>query len=138
MSSVLFMSALEDEANGDIAFGSDSFKAMLVGAGYAADKFRHARRDDVSNEITGGGYTAGGKAISVSIVRDAVNNSIDVTLGGANWTDSTITARGAVYYKSRGGAAFADELVAYIDFGSNIASTSGLFILNPSTIRFQN
>jgi hypothetical protein len=43
-----------------------------------------------------------------------------------------------VYYKSRGGASSADELVAYIDFGADITSTAGTWSLSASTLRIQN
>jgi hypothetical protein len=45
-----------------------------------------------------------------------------------------LTARKAVYYKSRGGASSADELVAVDDFGSDVTTTAGTFTLNASTL----
>jgi hypothetical protein len=47
---------------------------------------------------------------------------------------STITARKAVWYKSRGGASSADELVAVNDFGSDVISSSGTLTLPAATI----
>jgi hypothetical protein len=43
-----------------------------------------------------------------------------------------------VYYKSRGGAASADELIAVIEFTGDVSSISGDFTLTASTLRFQN
>ena len=66
------------------------------------------------------------------------NDRIEISLGGASWEASTITARGLVYYKSRGGAPSADELVAYIDFGEDVVSQNGTFAVTASTLRIQN
>jgi hypothetical protein len=38
-----------------------------------------------------------------------------------------------VIYKHRGGASTADELVGYVDFGADIASTAGNFAVTFST-----
>jgi hypothetical protein len=69
---------------------------------------------------------------------DAAHDRVDISLGGATWANATITARYAVYYKARGGAATADELVAVNDFGADVASTAAAFALAASTYRKQN
>lgn len=138
MSSLIFNSALDDAARGAIDWDTDSFKCLLVTSAYAPNKDTHLKRSDVTNEVSGTGYTAGGAAATVGVTKDTANDRIDISLGAVSWASSTITARGAVYYKSRGGAASADELVAYIDFLSDIISTSGNFALTASTLRIQN
>lgn len=138
MASVIYHSCLRDAFTGKFVVGTDTFKAMLVTASYTPDKDVHDRRDDITNEVSGTGYTAGGAAATVSVSIDTANDRIDLALGAVSWPSSTITARGAVYYKSRGGASSADEIVAYIDFGGNIVSTNGTFSLPASTLRLQN
>lgn len=139
MSSLIFNSALDDEARGNIDFDTDSFALMLVTSSYSADKKLHTKRSDISGEVaTGGGYASGGVAATVSVTKDNSTNRINISLGGGNWPTSTITARGAVYYKSRGGLDSADELVAFIDFGSDVVSTAGSFTVTASTLRIQN
>lgn len=138
MASLIFDSALYDNATGAIDFDTDTFKVMLVTASYSPNKKTHTKRSDLTNEVSGTGYTAGGVAATVTVNNDTANDRTDTSLGAASWAASTITARGAVYYKSRGGAASADELVAYIDFGANIVSTAGTFALTASTLRIQN
>lgn len=138
MASLIFNSGLDDAVRGNIDFDTDSFKAMLVTSTYSPNKDTHTKRSDVTNEVVGSGYTAGGTAASVTVTKDTANDRIDIELGAVSWNPATITARGAVYYKSRGGAASADELVAYIDFGSDITSTAGNFSLTASTLRIQN
>ena len=117
---------------------SDSFKVMLTTSSYTADKDTHTKRSDVTNEVTGTGYTANGAATTATVTKDTVNDRLNVEIGAATWSNSTITAAKAVVYKSRGGLASADELVACIDFGSDIISSNGTFTLTASTIRIQN
>lgn len=138
MASLIFNKALEAWARGNIDFDTDTFKVMLTTSGYTEDKDAHDFRNDVTNEVTGTGYTAGGATATVSVTLDTANDRVDISLGSASWTTSTITARKAVYYKSRGGASSADELVAVNDFGSDVISTAGTFTLNASTLRIQN
>lgn len=138
MTSLIFNSCLYDGATGAIDYDTDLFKVLLVTSGYSPDKDGHTRRSDVTDEAAGIGYTADGETVSVSATNDTANDRIDVTLGGASWPLSSITAAGAVYYKSRGGASSNDELVAYIDFGGDITSTGGSLSLTSSTLRLQN
>jgi len=138
MASMIFNSAIEDMATDAIDFDTDTFQCMLVTSGYTPDKDADTKRSDVTNEIVGTGYTAGGEVTSVSVTKDTANDRVDVELDGISLPASTITARGAVYYKARGGAASADELVAYIDFGVDVISVAGLWALTPSTLRLQN
>lgn len=139
MASLIFNSFLDDLAKGNIDLDSDSFKFMLVTSAYTADKDAHLKRSSVTNEVTGTGYTAGGAAVTVSLTKDTTNDREDVTFSNPSWSTATITARAGVIYKSRGGASSADELVCYIDFGADIASTGGTFAVTISSpLRFQN
>lgn len=139
MASLIYNSMLNDLAKGNIDFDTDTFKVMLVTSAYTEDKDAHSKRSNVTNEVSGTGYTAGGAAVTVTVsALDTANDRQEIVLGGATWASSTITARKAVYYKSRGGASSADELVAVIDFGSDVSTTAGTFTLNSSTLRNQN
>ena len=139
MASIIFDSCLDDAFGGAIIFGTDTFKAMLVTSSYTPNKTTHLKRSDVTNEVGASGtYAAGGGTATVTKTKDTANNREDVSLGAVSFTGATITARGAVYYKSRGGASSADEVVAYIDFGADITSTSGTWALTASTLRIQN
>ena len=143
MASLVYNRALELWARGSIDFDTDTFKVLLVtsvypAAGDATAKDAHDFRDDLTNEVTGTGYTAGGNTVTVTVTLDTANDRVDISLGGTTWPTSTITARKAIYYKSRGGAASADELVAINDFGSDVTSTAGTFTLNNSTLRVSN
>ena len=138
MASLIYNSAIDELARGDIDFDTNTFKAMLVTSAYSPNKDTHDFRDDVTNEVTGTGYTAGGVASTVTVTSDTANDRVTIQFGAVSWASSTITARGCVYYKSRGGASSADELVAYADFGSNVSSSGGAFSVAASTITLQN
>ena len=139
MASIVYNSFIEDVNNGVVVPGSDTFYAFLVTDAYTANKDLHERRADVVGEATGDGYTPGGKQVAVTVTRDDVNDRTDIVFENVAWASSTITARGAVIYKRRGGAATADELVTYVDFGSNKSSTLGTFALSfTGPLRYQN
>ena len=112
---------------------------MLVTSTYSPNKDTHDYRDDVTNEVSGTGYTAGGQAVTVTVTDDTANDRQDVSFTDVSWASSTITARAAVIYKSRGGASSADELVCYIDFGADVSTTAGTFTLDfTGPLRYQN
>ncbi len=138
MPSLIYNRALELWARGSIDFDTDTFRVLLTAATYTENKDTHDFRDDVTNEVTGTGYTAGGNTVTVTVTLDTVNDRLDISLGGTTWPASTITARKAVYYKSRGGAAAADELIVVNDFGSDVVTSAGTFTLNASTLRITN
>lgn len=138
MASLVYDSYMRDTAQGSIVIGTDSFKCMLVSSAYTPSKSAHAKRSDVTNEVSGTNYTAGGTAVTLTGSLSG-SDRWDVTIGSVSWANATITARGAVIYKSRGGASSADELVCYLDFGADVTSTSGTFQISPSSpLRLQN
>jgi hypothetical protein len=137
MASLIYNSAIDDMARGAIDWDTDSFKVMLVTSTYSPDKDTHLKRSAVTNEVTGTGYTAGGVTTACTVTKDTANDKVTIVFAAASWASSTITARGAVYYKSRGGLSSADELVAYNDFGSNITTSNGTFSLAASTLTLQ-
>jgi len=130
-------SFLFDVFKGSIDLDTDTFKILLVTSTYAYNRDTHTKRSDITNEVTGTGYTAGGMAIVPTVTNDTTNDKLVVTLPQVIWTGSTtITARQAVVYKSRGGASSADELVAIVDFGSDVVSSGGTFTVNEVSLEF--
>ena len=142
MSSGIPNSFWNDLAKGNIDIDTDTFKRMLITAVPAIETFKDswAKRSDVTNEVAaGGGYTAGGASLTASVSAiDTANNRQDIVYGSSSWGSSTITAAGSIVYKSRGGAASADELCFLNDFGGNVSTTSGTLTHNADTARIQN
>lgn len=139
MASVIYDSFWDDVCRGNIDVDTDSFKCMALTATYAEAKKTHTKRSDLTNEVTGTGYSAGGTACTVSVTKDTTNDRIDITLGAVSWASSTIaSAQKFAIYKSRGGLATADELVALIDNGTPVSTSNGTLSLTASTLRLQN
>jgi hypothetical protein len=139
VASIIYNSFLDDVFKGSIDCDTDTFKCILTTSGYTENKDTHLKRSDVTSELAAtGAYVAGGFAVTVTVTKDTANDRLDVSLGGFSVGSATITARKAVYYKSRGGASSADELVAEVDFGSDVISTNGTWALTASTLRIQN
>jgi hypothetical protein len=138
MASLIYNSFWDDVIRGAVDVDAVTVKVMLVTSSYAENKDTDTKRSDVTNEVSGAGYTAGGVASAVTVTKDTANDRVDIALGQVSWPSSTITARKAVYYVSRGGAASADELIAVNDFGADVVSSGGTFTLNASTVRLQN
>jgi hypothetical protein len=138
MASLIYNSFVDDMARGAIDADTDTFKVMLVSSAYSPNKDTHDKRDDVTNEVSGTGYTAGGVTSACTVTKDTANDRVTLSFAAVNWASSTITARAAVIYKSRGGASSADELVCYVDFGADVSSSSATFSLGASVITLQN
>lgn len=109
-----------------IDLSGDTIKVMLV-SGYTPNFATHTTRADVeAKEVSGSGYTAGGATVSVSYPAfDDANLWQLHPWPGYTWNPSTISADGAVYYKSLGGASNADLLIGYHDFDGTKTSSSG-------------
>ncbi len=130
MPNAVYNSFKRDIMNGSIDIDTDTINVMLVTSTYTVDIDAHTKRSDITNEVVGAGYTAGGVALAGKTA--TVDNTGDKGVFAASntsWAAATITARAAVLYKSRGGAASADELIGYVDFNGNITSTAGTFLI---------
>ena len=114
----------------DQYFGSGTFKFLLVSSVPSEtdlDTFDY--RSDITNEVTGSGYTAGGVNLSVSVGSvDTANNRVAVTVADLSpmLATATVSAVGGWIYKSSGNAA-TDDLVQFVDFGGTVSSTAGAF-----------
>ena len=138
MASLIYDSCLRDLQIGSIDADADTFKAMLVTSTYSPNKGTHAKRSDVTNEVTGTAYTAGGVTTACTAALNTTAHTMVLTFAAVSWAASTITARGMVIYKSRGGASSADELVGYLDFGTDVVSSGGTFSVTSSTLTTTN
>lgn len=131
MADVIYNSFKRDVMNGSIDLDTDTIKVMLVTSTYTPDQDAHTKRSDITNEVSGTGYSAGGASLAnKAVTADNTDNEGVFDADDVQWTTSTITARGAVLYKSRGGASSADELICYLDFGSDKVSTAGTFTIS--------
>lgn len=134
MASVLFNSFKRDIMNGAIDLDTDAINVMLVTSTYTPNIDTHTKRSDITNEISGTGYTAGGSALaSKTVTADNTGDKGVFDAADLSWSTATFTARGAVLYKARGGASSADEIIAYIDFVTDRSCSAGTFTLQWDT-----
>ena len=79
----------------------------------------------VTNETSGTGYTAGGNTLTISTNPTSTGTTAFLDFADTTWSSATITARGALIYKSGG----TNPAVAVLDFGSDKTSTAGDFTI---------
>lgn len=105
------------------ASGGDVFKIALYtnSASFTAATTAYT----TSNEVTGTGYTAGGKTLT-NIEPTSSGTTAFVDFDDVTWTSSTITARGALIYNS---SAVGNPAVAVLDFGTDKSSDTGDFTI---------
>ena len=130
MASKMYGQFLAKALNKEVDYDSDTIKVMLTTSAYTPNQDTHAYKSDVTNEVVGTGYTAGGQTLtSKTITYDAANNVIILDAADTTWASSTITARYAVIYDDAGATTATKVLLGYVDLGSDQSSTNGEFAL---------
>lgn len=116
---------------GGFNLSSDTLKCMITTASYTPNIDTHDFRDDVTNEVSGAGYSTGGATLTtVTWTYDSANNRAVLAADALTWSTVTFTSgRYAVIYKSTGDAA-TDRLLSYIDFGADQSPASANFTLD--------
>lgn len=80
------------------------------------------------NEITGTGYTSGGKILTViPPAANAASNTAYVSFANVTWNPASFTCRGALIYNSTTGAS-----VCVLNFGSDKTATNTFTITFPA------
>jgi hypothetical protein len=115
--------------NKEINWTSDTIKVMLCN-GYTPNQDTHVYKSDVTGEVTGTGYVAGGATLtSKTITYNATNNTITLDAAdiSTDWANSTITATHAVIYDASPATDATRPLLGYVDFGGTQSSSNGNF-----------
>jgi hypothetical protein len=117
--------------NAAIDWDTDTVKVTLHTSAMTPNQDTWDFYDDVTNELaTAGGYTAGGLSLTNKTrTYDTATNEVRLDADDPSWTSATFTCRYAVFRKARGGAASADELIGYINFGADETVASGTFTI---------
>jgi hypothetical protein len=108
-------------------FTTDTFKIALYTANATLNQDTTAYT--ATGEITGTGYTAGGKSLVNPIVSSASGVAY-ISFDNISWTPASFTVRGALIYNSTSGKNNAS--VAVLDFGSDKVPTSTFTITFPA------
>jgi len=129
MANVIYNSFKKHIMNGGIDLDTDTIKVALVTADYTPSQDDHEYFDDITNEITGDGYTSGGATLSgISVTQNNTDNTAVVDATDTSWASASFTARGAVIYKSTGDAE-TSPLIKYVDFGANKTVVNDTFVI---------
>lgn len=116
-------------ANGGIDLDTDTIKVALVTSSYTPNVDTHVSFADITNEVVGTGYTAGGQALAnKTVTQDNTNDRGVFDADDTTWSTSTITARAAVLYKDTGTPS-TSYLICYKDFSTDKTSTAGPFTI---------
>jgi hypothetical protein len=121
----LYASVFAKAFNKEIDLDTDTIKVALATSTYTPSQTTHDYFNDITNEVTGTGYTAGGATLASKTV---TTSSLTFTFDAADtsWASSTITARYAIIYVSTGTAS-TSALIAYVDFGADVVSSGAAF-----------
>ena len=107
---------------------ADTFKIALYTASATLDSTTTAY--SATNEVVGTGYVAGGNTLVISQVPTFTGTTAFLDFSDSSWTNSTITARGALIYNSTQ----SNKAVAVLDFGGDKVTTAQTFtVVFPSS-----
>jgi hypothetical protein len=113
-----------------VDWDADTIKVALCTSAYTPNQDTHDFFDDITNEVSGTGYTAGGYTLTTSApAYDATSNTLRLDADDATWTNASFTARYAIIYKSTGTAG-TSPLLGYVDFGGDETVSSGTFSIS--------
>lgn len=130
MASTIYNAFKSELMKGSFNLTSDTIKIALVSSSYSPNIDSHVFFSDVTNEVSASGsYSAGGGTLAnKTVTQDNTDDEGVFDADDISFTSATITARGAVVYKSTGTAS-TSRLICYIDFGTDVVSTAGTFAI---------
>lgn len=115
-------------ANKEIDWDTDTIKVMLCTSSYTPNQTTHDYKNDVTNEVSGTGYTAGGATLgSKTITLNTLSQDFDAA--DSTWSSSSIVARVAVIYDASPGTDATRPLIAYCVLDADVESASGTWTL---------
>jgi hypothetical protein len=111
-----------------IVWTTASLKVALTTSTYTPNQDTHHFFSDITNEITGTGYTAGGATLgSPATTYDTASDQIRLDAADTSWTTSTLTARDAIVWCDTAGASTTDPVIGWVNFGADVSTTAGTF-----------
>lgn len=122
----VYFDFLRQLGEGDNVLPTDAVKAMIVNNAYTPNQITDvASTTPAAHEVSGSGYTAGGKTIT-SPALNPDTGGIRYLYDGADlvWSAVTFTSgRYLVLYLASG------DLICYFDFGTNVTMSGGTFTI---------
>lgn len=103
----LYAPVYKSALNAEVDWDTDTIKALITTSAYTPDPLTHDYLNDVTNEVTGTGYTAGGATLASKTITLTVANS-----WSAARANSTAYAAGDVVRPSAGNGYLYQAVVA--------------------------
>jgi hypothetical protein len=114
------------DGSAPIVWSSATMKYMLTTSAWTPDPDAHDFANDVTNEVVGTGYTAGGATLgSKTSNYTSATDQAWLDAADTSWPSSTITARRAPLQSDTGGASSTDPLWGWLDFGADVVTSAG-------------
>lgn len=126
MADTIFNSLSEYVGDGTIDFDTNTFYCALLSDAYSIDATDTTFAEVSGSEISGTGYTAGGKAMS-SVTWNRTTGTTTFDADNTQWTGATFTTRYAAVYQYGTFNSIANALVCLIDFTTNQIVSNGIF-----------
>ena len=117
--------------NGDVDFIGGTVKAALTSNSYVPNQDTHDFFNDVTNEVSGSGYTGGGVALtSKTASYNSGTNTLTLDAADPTWATLSIAEiRYVVFYVDTGDPS-TSPLISYMDFETNYAPSAQNFTVN--------
>lgn len=118
---------MQNLLNGNENFTTGTYYIALYNAN--ADLNQTTTAYTTSNEVTGTGYTAGGKPLTITVTPTVDNqyNTAYVSFANATWSPAAFTARGALVYNHATNAA-----CFVLNFGSDKTCNNSFTVQFPA------
>jgi hypothetical protein len=114
---------------GQFNFDTTALTVLLTSSDYTPDLEAHVSLDDITDEVTGTGYTTGGQDLTNVVWTSGGAGMVTLTADNLTWDPVTITARRAVLYQNTGTPS-TSRLIAVYDLGEDKVRTAEPLTLN--------
>lgn len=123
--------AIEGQYSGTAArridWVGDTIKVALATSTYTPDQDAHDFFNDITNEVSGTGYTPGGITLaSKTLTYVGGTNTLSLDAADVAWTTATFTARYAIVWKDTSTAS-TSPLLGLVDFGGDQTVNAATF-----------
>lgn len=130
-----YANALKAAFNKEIDWDTDAIKAMLCSVSYVPDQDAHDYKNDVTNEVTGTNWAAGGVTLTgCTITYNAATNVLTLDANDVSVSNVTLTGgRVVVIYDSSPATDNARPLIGFAVLDSDLSPNAG-----PLTLTFDS
>ncbi|MFU2208513.1 hypothetical protein [Solidesulfovibrio sp. C21] len=126
MANLIYPAFKRSLGDGVFALASDTLRLALLTSAHAPSEGHAVYADVAGQEVSGTGYTVGGKALA-GVTWTLSDATAVLDADDPSWTEATVTARYAAVYADKTVGALTGPLVCLLDFGEEKGVTGGTF-----------